>query len=131
MAKANKTQTAKKVARQKLAQQRLAQGPDAGAAAARAKVRARQMNIARITGGAQGEANARSAFQKKDAQTVKNVAKLRTNLNRVANETIAPAREFKYPSKMATRNKRRAISANISKRPHLGVGGLGRNGFFN
>ena len=127
----NKTQTAKKVARQEKLKQRLTQAPDAGAAAARAKIRAKQINWARIGGGAAGEAAARSAFETKDAQTAKNVAKLRTNMARIANTPITPAREFKYPSKPATKRVRSNISTNISKRPHLGVGGLGRNGFFN
>ena len=127
----NKRQTAKKVARQEKLKQRLTQAPDAGAAAARAKVRARQIRIAGITGGAAGEAAARSQFETKDAQTAKNVAKLRANMTRVANTPVKAAPNFKYPSKPATRRNRSNISANISKRPHLGVGGLGRNMFFN
>lgn len=126
---ANKTQTAKKVARQQLTQKRLATGPDPRALAAQAKVRANQMNWARI-GGAQNEANVRARLAAQDAQKARNIFKLQTNMNRVANTAIAPAPVFKFESRPSTRNRRKATFSSIKSNPHRGVGGLGRNMFF-
>lgn len=113
---ANKTQTAKKVARQQLAQKRLATGPDPRAAAARAKVRADQIKWARSAGGTAGEAAARAKYFAQDAATAKRVAIARGNMTRVANTPIAPAPNYQFERRVSSPRTKPRLSKSIPNR---------------